>query len=396
MSGTSCDGITAALVTLQPNGIRYRVRAIHSLTVPYELAWRRRLLAVAEGRAAPAAQLAALHAALGERFAEAAVRVARRARLSLGQIDLIASHGHTVFHGPPGSGTSAPPSTMQIGEPAGIAARTGVTTVADFRPADVALGGQGAPLTPFAHWSLFADRKRGVAIHNLGGISNLTYLPPGCNVAGVIAFDTGPGNMVIDAVVARLSGGRRLFDRAGAWARAGRIHERMLAELLDDLFLHKRPPKSTGRERYGATFAARVLHRARRLRLAPPDIVATVTALTARSIAQAYHRFVLPRGPLHAIYFAGGGCCNKTLLQMIARELPGVALGTTIELGVPPASLEAVCFAVLACQAVRGLPNHCPSATGARRLAVLGKIVPGTPSHWQRLLQKAAAERNTR
>ncbi len=389
MSGTSCDGVTAALVELQACPSGYRLRGVHCLTVPYGPLWRRRLLAIAEGRTVDAARLATLHAALGERLAVAALHVARHARVPLAEIDLIGSHGHTIFHGPPGSGRRRPPCTLQIGEPAVIAARTGITTVADFRPADIALGGQGAPLAPFAHWSLFADKKRGIAIHNLGGISNLTYLPPGCDAAGVVAFDTGPGNMVIDAVVAQLSRGRRLFDREGAWARRGRVHAALLAELLDDPFLRKRPPKSTGRERYGTAFAGQLLRRARQLRLSPPDIVATATAFTAQSIARAYQRFVLPRGPLDAIYFAGGGSRNQTLLRMIARELPGIALGTTAELGVPPSSLEPICFAVLACHAVRGLPNHCPAATGSRRLAVLGKIVPGTPPQWQRLVRKA-------
>lgn len=376
MSGTSTDGVTAAVVRLRPRGHGYAHRLLACRTWAFAPSLRQRILAVAEGTPLPVAALSELNAALGEVFARAALAAARAAAVPLARVDLIGSHGHTVFHGPPGSGLSRPPSTLQIGEPAVIAARTGVTTVADFRPADIAAGGQGAPLAPYVHWLLFTHPRLGRAIHNVGGIANLTYLPPAADLEEVIAFDTGPGNMVMDALVARASGGRETFDRGGRLAASGRVHAGLLAELMRHPYLRKRPPKSTGREEFGAAVATGLARRARRLRLSAADTVATATAWTAESMADAYRRFVLRRGRLDAIHLAGGGARNRTLVRFLTARLPGITVGTLEDLGADSHSLEAIAFAVLAAETVRGRAANVPSVTGARRRTVLGKIVP--------------------
>lgn len=387
MSGTSTDGISAALVRLTPTRNGYRQRLLAFRTTAFARELRARLLRCAEGEPLAAAQLSELNVALGAALAAAAIEVARSAAVSLARVDLIGSHGHTVFHGPPGSGRSKPPSTLQIGEPAVIAARTGVTVVADFRPADVAAGGQGAPLAPYAHWLLFADARRGRAIHNLGGIANLTYLPPRGSLDEISAFDTGPANMIIDALVTHFSKGKQRFDRDGRIAARGKVDRALLDELLRHPYLRRRPPKSTGREEFGSELVASILARGRRFRLVPDDLIATATAFTAESVADAYRRFVLPRGPLESIHFAGGGAHNRTLLRFVAERLPGVRIGRLEELGVGSDSLEAVAFAVLACETIRGRPGNAPAATGAARRTVLGKIIPGDATRWRRLLR---------
>ena len=391
MSGTSTDGVGAVLARLRATPTGYRPEILAHCTLPFRRKLRQRLLEIAEGKPVSAAHLSALNAEIGERLAAAAKAVAKRGGIGLDSVDVIGSHGHTIFHGPPGSGRSYPPSTLQIGEAAVIAARTGVTTVADFRPADVALGGQGAPLVPYVHWLLFTHARLGRAIHNIGGIANLTYLPPRGSLDDVIAFDTGPGNMVIDAVVAQQSKGKNRFDRGGAIAARGEAHEPTVERLLALPFFRQPPPKSTGREQFGAAFAEHLLRMARRARLRPADVVATATALTARSIAEAYQRFVLPRGPLAEIYFAGGGARNATLLREVQQRLPLIRMASLDELGTPATAIEPLSFAVLACETLRGKPANVVSATGALRGAILGKIVPGEPRQWRRLMARSSS-----
>ena len=388
MSGTSTDGISAALVRLEAHRRGYRHALLQLCTLPFAPQLRSRLLNCAEGARLPASHLSVLNVELGEAIAQTANHAARQAGVPLSRVDLIGSHGHTIFHGPARSARSQTPSTLQIGEPAVVAARTGVTTVADFRTADVAVGGQGAPLAPYVHWLLFTDRQRGRSIHNLGGIANLTYLPPAAKPEQIIAFDTGPGNMVIDALVTHFTNGRSKFDRDGRTAARGSVSQSLLDELLKHPYFRRSPPKSTGREEFGAEFGAALLNRARRLRLGSDDIVATATALTARSIAGAYKRFVLPRRRLDAIYFAGGGARNRTLLRMIGEALPGPTISPIDALGVTSESMEALAFAVLACEAVRGRCANVPAVTGASRRVILGKIVPGAPEQWRRTMRK--------
>jgi anhydro-N-acetylmuramic acid kinase len=376
MSGTSADGLDAVLAEISGSGrgLRARVRAhIHQ---PFSPALRRRILHTClHGTVAEVCELNFL---LGEYFARAALAVIRRGKCTARDVAGIGSHGQTVHHLP-----NAPtPSTLQIGEPAVIAERTGITTVADFRVRDMAAGGQGAPLVPYADWALFTDEARPRIVQNIGGIGNLTFLPPRARLEDVLAFDTGPGNMVMDGAMAALTGGRQGFDRDGRWAARGQVSEKLLAEMMAHPFLRRRPPKTTGREEFGEGFVRRMLASARRQRLRAEDILATATAFTAASIVEAYRRFVFPRlqraelGCLQII-LGGGGARNPTLRRMLTERLGVGELLTHEDFGIANAAKEALAFAILAHETLRGQPSNVPSATGARRAVVLGKIVPG-------------------
>ena len=261
-----------------------------------------------------------------------------------------------------------------------IAERTGITTVADFRVGDMAAGGQGAPLVPYADWALFTDDARPRIVQNIGGIANLTFLPARAELADVIAFDTGPGNMIMDALAARATRGRQTFDRDGLLAARGTVSEKLLAEMMSHPFLKRRPPKTTGREEFGEVFVQRLLASARRLRLGDEDILATAMAYTAATIADAYRRFVLPRlgakelGRLQVI-LGGGGAKNPELRRQLSQRLGAGELLTHEDFGIANAAKEALAFAILAHETLLGRPANVPGATGARRAVVLGKIV---------------------
>jgi anhydro-N-acetylmuramic acid kinase len=382
MSGTSHDGVSAALVELDERARPpARVRAF--VTTPYPRAFRARLLAAAAGARVGAGELSALNFELGRVFGRAAIAVARRAGVALSRVDFIGSHGHTFFHLPPGRARRGQtPSTLQLGESSIIAAATGAPVVSDFRPMDIALGGEGAPLAPLAHLWLFAHPCLGRVVQNIGGIANATWIPAGAkpNDRRIIAFDTGPGVMLIDALAVELSQGRLKFDRGGALAARGRINKQSLGALMRHRYFARRPPKSTGREEFGAAYLDDVKRIARRTRVSGVDLLATVTALTARSIADALKRFIMPRGKIDELILTGGGARNPTLRAMIARELPAVRVCVAEEVGIDGGALEAVAFAILAHQMLRGRQGNLPSVTGARAPAVLGKLtLPPTP-----------------
>jgi anhydro-N-acetylmuramic acid kinase len=375
MSGTSADGIDAVVAGIAGNGRRLRARVRAHTHQPFSPALRQRILhACLHGTVA---EICELNFLLGEHFARAALTAIRSAGCKPGDIAAIGSHGQTVHHLP----NAKTPSTLQIGEAAVIAERTGITTVADFRVRDMAAGGQGAPLVPYTDWALFTDAKRPRIVQNIGGIGNLTFLPPGARLQEVLAFDTGPGNMVMDGAIAALTGGRQTFDRDGRWAARGKVSEKLLAEMMAHPFLQRRPPKTTGREEFGEGFLRQMLASAQRQRLRPEDILATATAFTAASIAEAYRRFVFPRlkaaelGRLQII-LGGGGAKNPTLRRMLAQQVGTGELLTHEDFGIASAAKEALAFAILAHETLRGRPSNVPSATGARRAAVLGKIVP--------------------
>lgn len=379
MSGTSMDGIDASLVEIQEGKDRLSIRLLSSHRDPYPFALRERLLVLASGEPQSVALLCHLNAYLGELFARCAIRLLSKAGLSPGEVDLIGSHGQTVHHLPKGrrEGRFRVRSTLQIGEPAVIAERTGVTTIADFRPRDLAAGGEGAPLTPFAHDLLFRHAKRSRAVLNLGGIANLTYLPAGQVGGEILAFDTGPGNMLIDERVRRLSSGRAQMDRGGRIAAGGAIHAGLLARWLRDPFLRSAPPKSTGREEFGPSFVDDAMRQEKKERLSAADCVATLTAFTAESIVDAVRRFILPRGPLEELFVGGGGRSNPFLIKRLEQGLSPVRLLTFEDLGLSSRFFESTAFALLAYQTLRGRAGNLPAVTGARRPVILGKIVPG-------------------
>ncbi len=376
MSGTSADGVSVAIVDLAGQTFLSATVRAHG-NVPYSADVRKQVLHVAEPGRGRVDELCRLNFALGEIFARALIRIAKRAKVPLHSIDLIGSHGQTVCHLPPkkAHSTSFPGSTLQIGEPAIIAERTGITTVADFRPRDMAAGGEGAPLVPFADYRLFRHRTKSRALQNIGGIANVTYLAAGGTLKDVIAFDTGPGNMVMDALTQIITNGRLAYDAGGRLAAKGEVNEAILRRLMRHPFLKARPPKSTGREEFGRAFAEPLYRDARRRKIASFDLLATATAFTACSIADAYRRF-LP-GPVDEVILCGGGAHNATLVAMIRVAIPEAAVGIIDDYGIPTDAKEAVSFAILARETWLGRPSNVPSATGARSPVILGKIVPG-------------------
>jgi len=389
MSGTSADGIDVALVRVtglpagrQGRGWRVRARLEKFCTFPFSAPVRRAILRVANANRqsiVSVAEISQLHFLLGELYAEAVARACRRFRVPLRHIDLIGCHGQTVYHQPQPelfAGRHVA-STLQLGEAQVLAERTGIPVVADFRPRDLAAGGQGAPLVPFVDYLLYRHPRRGRVALNIGGIANVTAIPAGARPEQVIAFDTGPGNMVIDAVVERVTRGRRRFDRNGALAARGHARPALLRRLLRHPYFRRRPPKSTGREEFGLAYAEKFLRAAGRALAV--DKVRTATELTVASIADAFRRFILPKTRIHDVILGGGGARNDFLVGRLKEELPGVRFVPAGRLGVDEKAKEAFAFAVLAYQTWHGEPGNLPSATGARRAVVLGTVVPGQP-----------------
>ncbi len=372
MSGTSLDGVDACLVDVHGAGERLRFQVRHAATLPFPDGLRAALDAQLRPETSAVDALAALDTRIAVAFADAAIACAHAAGLAISAVDLIASHGQTLWHAPAGDW----PATLQLGRGATIAVHTGVTTISDFRPADVALGGQGAPLVPYADRLVFGGRGGRVAAQNLGGIGNVTVLA-GAD-GPTLAFDTGPGNMVIDALTAQVSGGALTFDRDGRLAAEGRVDEALVAAwLADDAYLRVAPPKSTGRERYGAAFAERLATEASARGVSGNDLIATATAWTAATVADAYGRFV-PGGLAGLeVLVSGGGAANPTLMRMLAERLAPAHVATTAAAGVDPDFKEALAFALLGYQALHGRPNVLPDATGASQAWVLGSITPG-------------------
>jgi len=343
MSGTSLDGIDVAIVEIHGR----RVSTIGFQSTPYSEDVRRAILGVSN-TTTTTREISRLNFLLGELYARAIARACRR----FGPVELIGCHGQTIYH-------EGGASTLQIGEAAVIAERTGVPVVSDFRPRDIAAGGQGAPLVPFADCLLFGGSRRMRVALNIGGIANITVIP------AAIAFDTGPGNMAIDALVREHTGGRQGFDCDGRIAAQGNVNRALLDRLLADPYYRRQPPKSAGREQYGAEFVARLIETG----LPLADLIATATVLTAATIAMAVAPFAAEE-----LIVSGGGAHNPQILAHLAGFLPGVGLATSADYGVDVDAKEAIAFAVLAYQTWRRRPSNLPSATGARRPVILGKV----------------------
>jgi anhydro-N-acetylmuramic acid kinase len=374
MSGTSADGVDAALVAWPPGEAPRPFELLAFREAPFPAELQQRIHDLAAGREPPGAalrELVALDVALGERFAEAVVALAEQAGCDLAAVDAVASHGQTLAHHPELRGT------LQIGDPSLIAERTGCTTVADFRPRDMAAGGEGAPLAPFFHLAAFGERHESRLVLNLGGIANVTWLPRGGAAEDVVAFDVGPANALLDGAVRLQSEGRERCDRDGTRARRGRVVPTLLERLLDDEFLRRPPPKSTGRERYGTAEAEALVAEWRREGRDPDDLLATLVGFTAAAVAHAVDAHLGGRAALDRLLVGGGGARNPALTEALAAALPGVPMEPFDAAGVPAQAAEAMAFALMGRNALLGLPNHLPRCSGASRAAVLGEIVPG-------------------
>ncbi len=372
MSGTSVDGIDVALVEISGEGFAQKIQTKAFHTVAYEPAVRKEVLGVSNAET-HTARLSQLSFLLGELYGEAVLEACRAAGVNPSKLELIGSHGQTVYH------QSTPrklcgrkvASTLQIGEPAILAARVGAPVVADFRPADMALGGQGAPLVPYVDYLLYRHAGKGRVALNIGGIANLTAIPPGAAPEQVMAFDTGPGNMLIDALVSQFSRGVQSYDADGKMAAAGTVNPELLSSLMRDSFVRSKPPKSCGREQYGVELVSELLKEG----LAAPDLVATVTAFTAASIADGIERFVAPAMQVDELIASGGGVHNPQIMTRLGAQLPDAKVMSSAELGVDGDAKEAIAFAVLAYESWHGRAANLPSATGASGPAVLGKVV---------------------
>ncbi|MCX5796221.1 MAG: anhydro-N-acetylmuramic acid kinase [Elusimicrobia bacterium] len=354
MSGTSADGVTAALADFRGR----RITVLRCETYPYAPALRRRVLAAPT---LSAAELSRLNFELGEAFGRAAKRIGRGRRALV-----IGSHGQTVWHGP----RACPPNTMQIAEPAVIAERAGLPVAADFRTRDMAAGGEGAPLVPAFDEFLFASGPLR-CLQNIGGIGNVSVAGRGRLWT---AFDTGPGNSLMDEAARLATSGRLQMDRNGRLARRGRPDERLVARLLSDRFFRRPPPKSLDKVSFSAAFLRRHFQRLTLARL--PDVLATLNLFTARSIAESYRRFVFPRHKVREVVVSGGGALNPVLMESLSRLLAPVPVDNSERFGLPVMAKEAAAFAWLGLRAWQGRTNNCPQATGARGRRILGKVVP--------------------
>lgn len=382
MSGTSLDGVDAVLVRIETEAHAFKgIELLHHSYLPYSEALRSRVAALCSLTSARIDALVEAHFGLAEWYAEAVKLLLSESRRRASDIDAISLHGQTVWHAPlptpfPGPEGEFPvKGTLQLGSSSVLRERTGIPVVADLRARDMAAGGEGAPLSPYLDALLFGSPEEGRAVQNIGGIGNVTVIPPGATMGDIFAFDTGPGNMIMDALVLRGTGGRLRFDPDGSIAAQGRVWPEMLEELMADPYFARRPPKSTGREVYGLAFTEALEARFAARGLSFEDGVATATAFTAESIARAYRDFVLPKTALGSVVACGGGARNASLLGMLEERLPkGISIKTSAEFGIPDQAREAMAFALLGHESLMGRPGNLPAVTGARAAVVLGTV----------------------
>ena len=378
ISGTSADGISAVVTEITGTGLEARMRVLGFGTYPYSLELKEAVFELFHPETSTVDKICEINFVLGEFFADCALRVIGECGLTSGEVDLIGSHGQTIHHLPGLKVVSGytTRSTLQIGEAAVIAERTGIPTVADFRKADIAAGGEGAPMTPYLDLVLHCHPTMGRVLQNIGGIANLTHLPLGATVDDVVAFDTGPGNMIIDAVVRHHTHRAREYDEDGRAAAKGTADAGLLVELLSHPYFAKSPPKTTGREEFGETFALDLMRRAGERGLGLEDTVATATALTVESIARAYECLLPGGSKVDEVYVSGGGARNRFMMEALADRLDPTPVLEYDALGYPSEAKEAMLMALLASEHVMSTPANVPRATGAKRAVVLGALHP--------------------
>ena len=374
MSGTSADGIDACLVRIDKEKKNPNVTALGCKTYKFPQKLQQKIIQVSDPSYQNLNEILRLNMVLGEYFARAVFSVTKAFGYKIDEIDLIGSHGQTVRHLPEwkkrfGRNVRA---TLQIGEPSVIASRTGVITVGDFRGGDMARGGQGAPLTPYVHYLLFRDKRISRMVTNIGGIANVTVLPGRGKETDIFAFDTGPGNMIVDALTKKVY--RKSFDKDGKIASSGSVNSDLLNRLKKNKYFGKKPPKSCGRENFGEEFVSKILKWAKDERMKPEDIVATVSELSVWSVLDAYEKFVKPKTKPNQVLLCGGGVHNKYFVKRLKILLGPIEVASVLELGVDPEFLEAISFAILANQTIEGKPVGFKKTTGAKKLGVLGKI----------------------
>ena len=372
MSGTSVDGIDASIAEIEGSGTGMRMRQIDFITVPFPEGFKELVLRNSQTGTSDVADIARLNFLIAQLYADTVRRLCSHAGVKTRDVDLIGSHGQTIHHLPRpermfGKDVSA---TLQIGDPSVLAKLTGILTVGDFRVGDIALGGQGAPLVPYFDYILFRSDEKSRALLNIGGISNITYLPKGCGTRDVLAFDTGPGNMIVDRLMKKMF--NRDFDEGGAIAMSGTIQGDMIDWLMADEFVRMAPPKSTGRERYGDPFVTSLLEKYGGRR--NEDVIATVSEFTPVSVYANYLLFLKTKGGIDELFVSGGGAHNRHMLDSLKNHFSGVSVAAAEDIGISADAKEALCFAVLANELISGNPANLPSVTGASRGTLLGKI----------------------
>ncbi len=374
ISGTSADGIDTVLCEVSGEPPKLTANIVRAFTLPYPFYLRDRVLnAIVPGRAS-VDEICRLNADIGEAFADAAQNLIAAMGLTPDQIDLIGSHGQTVWHEVREDGSVY--ATLQLGEASIIAERTGITTISNFRARDIAAGGQGAPMAAYADWLLLRHPTEWRAMQNIGGIGNVTFLPPlSDNASAPLAFDTGPGNALIDSAMTLLTDGKYSFDRDGLLARNGKVQQDALREMLANPYFARVPPKTTGRELFSPALAGHFVEEGHKRGMTAPDIIATITALTAASIADQYRRFA--PAPMGEVIVAGGGAHNPTLLEMLRAELAPTPVRTSDEIGIDGDYKEGLVFALLAYETWHNRTGNLPALTGAKSPVVLGQITPG-------------------
>ncbi|EJL22529.1 anhydro-N-acetylmuramic acid kinase [Brevibacillus sp. BC25] len=383
MSGTSLDGIDAALVAIRTDeqGEIEKVTLRDFFYMPYSDDLREWVMNLCSVETARVDQLTAVHYGLSEWYAYAVQQLMEKAGVMTAEVDAVCMHGQTIWHiagrtpfpGP--QGMTEVRASLQIGELSTLAERTGIPVVGNFRARDLAADGEGAPLVPYADYILFRHPQKGRLLQNIGGIANVTLLPASAAIDQVVAFDTGPGNMIMDQIVQLMTNGQMRYDEGGKLAAGGTVSSVLLEKWMQDPYYQIKPPKSTGREVYGKAFAQELFHDANQLGISQTDLLATVTALTATTIANAYMQFVLPTTKVEEVIVSGGGAHNQTLLTMLQRQLPtGMTVMTAQQFGMPDDAKEAVAFAILGHETLMGRPSNVPSVTGAKRAVPLGNI----------------------